>query len=76
MDASRRPATQLQRLGCAALQAATRFPGTGTASEWVTMASRLHLAHLGGEQKVNGKRDQTVRLIFDDFGYTIVYNIK
>lgn len=69
MDASRRPATQLQRLGCAALQAATRFPGTGTgtASEWVTMALRLHLAHLGGEQKVNGKRDQTVRLIFDDF---------
>lgn len=51
MDASRRPATQLQRLGCAALQAATGFTGTGTGSEWVTMALRLHLAHLGGEQE-------------------------
>ena len=64
VDASRRPATQLQRFSCAALQAVTTTGRVGRV-EWVTMALRLHLAQLGGETKMlEWKLDQIVRLIF------------
>ena len=48
VDASRHPATRLQRLSCAALQAVTTTGRVGRV-EWVTMALRLYLAQLGGE---------------------------